>query len=150
MRLLSNCWGARGYSHSEAGLGLKAPPSRSVLRWWLSRGFSFTLAIGLGPGFFIPHWPLDSLTSFPRGPLNRAAQNMAAGFPQIEWSKRQSNQDWSHSAFEWSSLQSCTSSVLLYSLLQKWVTKSSLHSKGGKRVLHLFKGGVSKNLWTDF
>lgn len=106
-----------------------------VILMLLLRGFSFTPATGLGA--WVLHTPVGGGRL-----LHRAAQNMAVSLPLSEWSKRQSNQDRSHCAFEWCTTLYNFSFTLLCSLEMSHQVQPTL--KGRELELHLLKGGVTK------
>ena len=87
---------------------------RICIAWcWLLTG-----GLSLSPHGLLPCW------------LNKCFHDPEAGFAQNEWSKRQSNQDRSHNAFEWSSVQSYTPLLTLYSVRNESLSRAHTQGEG--------------------
>ena len=126
------------YSCSEAGLGLKALPPRS-LSWRLwSVGSSCTLAVGLGPESFLAHWRWAS----PEGSSKHSSQ-----LPQREWCQRQSNQD--RATVPLNDLVSKAAHVHSHStLFFQNESLSAAHSQAEGTWTPLLQEGTPKSSWT--
>ena len=109
------------YSRSEAGLGLKALPPRS-LSWRLVSWLQ------LHTGCWTGAWVLPSTLAVGLSGGQLEARQSAS--PERVMPKTEQPGQ-SHSAFERPSLQSCTCPLPQHSVLPKWVTECSPFSSRG-------------------
>lgn len=103
---------------------------------WLLAGFSSLKVVGMGPQLLMSCWQEASLSSLPRGPDHRASHTwqLASSGEQARGQERVPAREsvlarHGHNVLQ-PNLERDTSSLLTYSICQKHITRSSLHSRG--------------------
>jgi len=72
------------------------------------------------------------------------SHSLGAGFPQNEWSKKESKTEAAVQCLLWSGLWSHILSLQLYSVLQTWVAQTSPGSRGRGVGPHLLKEDIKR------